>query len=165
MTGEFEFAGCASFDLKEMDDFGHLEVRRDGRIFDFAVIGDGGPDDGSRFSMDVEYVRMMIRTLASLVADWDDIHGEMCGVLDSVSDFLTDRGYNDEEDDGWDISDYVHNAIFHGDGMEYIHIRDLLIKERNRDLLRDFVDICHRWESEDHEGELDFMMGIGRDGQ
>ena len=67
VTGEFEFAGCASFDLKELEDFGHLEVRRNGRVFDFAVIRDGGPDDGSRFSMDLYDVLELISALNRMV--------------------------------------------------------------------------------------------------
>lgn len=158
MTGEFEFAGCASFDLKELEDFGHLEVRRDGRVFDFAVIRDGGPDDGSRFSMDISDLRMMVDVLTSQIVEWDEIDGRMCDVMERVSDYLTSKGYNDEADDSWDISDYVYNAIFHGDGMDYIHIRDLLIKEKNRGLLHDFIDTCGRWETEDHDAELRSIM-------
>lgn len=82
-------------------------------------------------------------------------------VFEKVSDFLTSKGYNDEEDDEWDISDDVHCAIFEGCGMCYTHIRDMLIKEGARDLLGRFIEVCDRWETDDHEKELDFLMTGG----
>lgn len=53
---------------------------------------------------------------------------------------------------------YAECAIGEGSGMDYVWIRDILAKEGDADLLRELIDECDRWETDDHESEMDALL-------